>query len=113
MKKRIPSKKSTSRKAAPRSSYHETGILLEDIRHKVELIAEGVDSSNQRIDSLEQKVETKFQDMDRQVKTGFQLLDQKVENVKEVLSTKIDAITTRMDHHEEEIHHLKQAQNLT
>jgi len=134
MKKKITAKK-TTKKAAPRSSYHATGILLEHIQHQVEIIAEGVDANNQKIDVLDKKIdsvkddlqeqiqtvakqlnnklETVKDDLQEQIQTVAKQLNNKLETVKEVLSGKVDAIATRLDRHDAEIEHLKETQHLS
>ena len=90
MKRKTPSR-TISKRASPRFTYHETGILLEEVRHQVELVAEGVQTNTQQIDSLGQEMRRGFAD----------------------LSNKIGEITGHLGQSDLEIRQMKESRPLT
>lgn len=57
-------------------------VLLEDIRHKVQLAFEGHQILHNKIDKLEQKVDQKFDILDKKIDYKFDILEQDIKEVK-------------------------------
>jgi hypothetical protein len=78
-------------------------ILLEDMNSKFELMIEGYQSLNSKIDDLSRKTDERFDLVDFK----FSVLNQKIDAVDEKLSKKIDAVATDLKSHraDTEAHH--------
>ncbi len=110
------------------SPAHYAGVMLEGIRGEFQLLAEAVDISRSQLEHRIRESNAELKQGIEDTRTALKMtqshLETKIEGVrtelkrdiaelKQELSGKIDKIGVRLDHHDEEITHLKEAQALS
>lgn len=61
-------------------------VIAERLESKVDLVAEGVDSCNKRIDHLEQKMSSDFDDVRSMIRFSHHELDRRVRTLEETVA---------------------------
>src|SRR3990172_7117625 len=128
----MPKKSSKKlRKDEVESTAHYAGVMLEEIRDQVQLVAESVQMTREslegRIESVRGELKQDIADTQDALKMNREVLETRIDSVEQrlsgeigdlktgmrMLNQKIDGIGIRFDRHDEEIKDLRKVQNLS